>query len=99
LYKSTSDTVSVGDVVIIHDDSPRGFWRLGLVDRLIEGRDNEVRGAVVRVKSGQGASSFLKCPIQRLYPLEVRHSESDKTNFEDPNVTAEPRDSFWRTFI
>jgi hypothetical protein len=90
LYKSSSDVISVGDVVIIHDDSPRGFWKLGLVERLIEGRDNEVRGAVVRVKSGQGASSFLKRPIQRLYPLEVCHSESDRTKPEDKDVTAEP---------
>lgn len=70
------DTVNVGDVVIIHDDSPRGFWRLGIIEETIKGRDKEVRGAVVRVGSGSQPSSFLRRPIQRLYPLEVRSSVS-----------------------
>ena len=69
------DTVSIGDVVIIHEDTPRGLWRLGVIERKLIGRDNEIRGAVVRVKSGQGPSSFLKRPIQKLYLLEVCYTE------------------------
>lgn len=69
------DHVSVGDVVIIHDETPRGMWRLGIIEKELKGKDQETRGVVVRVKSGRGPSSFLKRPIQRLYPLEVRYQE------------------------
>ena len=60
--------ISIGDVVIIHDDTPRGMWRLGLVKEKLQGRDGECRGAIV---SGQGPSSFMRRPLQRLFPLEV----------------------------
>ena len=33
--------ISIGDVVIIHDDTPRGMWRLGLVEEKLQGRDGE----------------------------------------------------------
>ena len=33
VHKSKPDTVSVGDVIIVHDDGPRGFWRLGIIER------------------------------------------------------------------
>ena len=36
---------SVGDVVVVHGDQPRGMWRLGRVERLTEGTDSLVRGA------------------------------------------------------
>ena len=47
------------------------MWRLGLVEEKLQGRDSEFRGAIVRVKSGQGPSSFMRCLLQRLFPLEV----------------------------
>ena len=71
------DKVDVGDVVIIHDKSPRGLWKLGIIEKTLKGRDKEVRGAVVRVGSGSQPSSFLRRPIQRLYPLEVRSVASN----------------------
>ena len=82
LHKSNPDTVSVGDVIIVHDDGPRGFWRLGIIEKLIKGKDSQVRGAVVRVKSGQGVSSFMKRPIQRLFPLEVHHEDQPSAETE-----------------
>ena len=71
----TQDQVSVGDVVIIHDDLPRGMWRLGVITEKIKGEDNAVRGAIVRIKSGRGPASFLRRPVQKLYPLEVKQRE------------------------
>ena len=71
------DLISVGDVVTIHDDAPRGLWRLGLIEEKIKGRDGHVRGALVRVKSGSGLSAFLRRPIQRLFPLEI-HAETTR---------------------
>ena len=29
VHKSKPDAVSVGDVIIVHDDGPRGFWMVG----------------------------------------------------------------------
>ena len=52
--------MSVGDIVVIHDDTPRGMWKLGIIERRLRGRDGEYRGAVVRVKSGRGPTSFLR---------------------------------------
>ena len=58
--------------MVVHDeDQPRGMWRLGRVERLIEGTDILVRGAVVKVGFKNRRSAILKRPIQTLYPLEV----------------------------
>ena len=62
---------AIGDIVLIHDDKPRGFWRLGRVKEVIVGRDGHIRGAVLRVSLGNGNTSILKRPIQLSYPLEV----------------------------
>jgi len=71
-------TISVGDVVIVHEESlPRGFWKLGLVKELFKGRDGVTRGAIVKLASKSRRPSFLHRPIQHLYPLEI-HQEIDK---------------------
>ena len=64
--------VSVGDVVIIHEDSqPRGMWHLGCIEKLLPGTDGETRGAVLRVAGRGRRAKFLRRPIQRLYPIEM----------------------------
>ena len=75
-------------MVIIHDETPRGMWRVGIIEKELKGKDQETRGVVVRVKSGQGPSSFLKRPIQRLYPLEVRYQ--DLTQEPETNTIGDP---------
>ena len=52
--------------------TPRTFWKLAKVEKLIESSDNRVRGARIRVGSKSGRSSILKRPVQLLYPLEVQ---------------------------
>ena len=65
--------VQVGDVVCLHDNKvPRQLWRLGKVERLLPGRDGQVRSAVVRVKSGNSPTAEWRRPLQRFYPLEVK---------------------------
>lgn len=62
--------VSVGDVVVIHDDKqPRATWKLGKVVQLIVRADGHVRGAVVRVTSKEDGTTTLRRPVQQLYPL------------------------------
>ena len=65
--------VQMGDIVCLHDNkTPRQLWRLGKVERLLPGRDGQVRSAVVRVKSGNSPTAEWRRPLQRLYPLEVK---------------------------
>ena len=57
----------------LHDNKiPRQLWRLGKAERLLPGRNGQVRSAVVRVKSGNSSTAEWRRPLQRLYPLEVK---------------------------
>ena len=59
--------LAVGDVVIIKStERNRNCWPLGIVERLIVGRDGIVRGA--KLKTGK---SFIERAVQQLYPLEL----------------------------
>ena len=65
--KSKSNTVNVGDIVIIHNDNlPRSLWRIGRIENLLISKDSEIRGAEVRTPS----QKVLKRPINKLYPIE-----------------------------
>ncbi|XP_028397211.1 uncharacterized protein LOC114521021 [Dendronephthya gigantea] len=81
-----SRTISVGDVVVVHDESqPRGLWRLAKVDKLIIGNDGNARGAVVKVSSKGKRPSTLRRPVQLLYPLEINaEMKHDETEVDRP---------------
>lgn len=68
---SGASAVSIGDIVLVHDDKPRGFWRLARIKNVITGKDGQIRGAILRVSSEKGHSTTLQRPLQRLYPLEI----------------------------
>jgi len=59
-------TGKMGDVVIIHDDTPRASWKMAVIDDLVVGRDGLVRAATIR--SSYGTTSR---PITKLYPIEL----------------------------
>ena len=62
-------SIAVGDVVIIKSsERNRNSWPLGIVERLIEGRDGAVRGA--RMRAGRSH-------IQHLYLLELSCERED----------------------
>ena len=83
---SSNRVVSIGDVVIVHDeDQPRGKWRIGKVETLVTGSDGHVRGAVVWVKTKARRLTRLRRPVQRLCPLEVRCRN------KEPETTISPR--------
>ena len=72
-----------GSAVIIQDESKnRGTWRLGIITRLIKGKDGVVRGAKVKTAKGE-----LERAIQQLYPLEL---SCDEKNFPELNPRAAP---------
>jgi len=52
-----------GDIVVLYDNSRRGFWKLAKVDTLIMGVDVQVRGAVVCVPIREGRTSTLRLPV------------------------------------
>ena len=100
--------VEVGDVVVVYEEErKRGEWKMGVVERLVTGRDDVVRGATVRVVT-KGKPIRLSRPVQKLYPLEFR-SEGEgiralterNRNTEIPTRKVPPRnaalDSTWKS--
>ena len=68
---STPTSVSVSDIVLLHDDRPRGFWKLARIEKLISERDEQIRGAIIWVPTKDGQTTKLQHPLQLLYPLEI----------------------------
>ena len=60
------ETIKVGDVVIVHDDTPRLNWRLAIIKELQRGQDGFVRSASIQTTNG-----ITSRPITKLYPLEI----------------------------
>lgn len=58
---------TVGHVVVIKDDLPRGCWKLGKIKELKHSSDGQVRFAIVKLSSGHE----VKRALNLLYPLEV----------------------------
>ena len=76
--RSVGETVSLGDIVVVHDESrATGLWRLGKVEGSISGADGQTRGAVVKVFSRKERSTTINRPVQRLYPLEIRSTAKE----------------------
>ena len=74
--------VKVGDVVLLYDDgTKRAFWKLAIVNELIQGSDDKARAAVIKVGSDKGPAKLLKRSIQHLIPIEVDR-EDDNMNLE-----------------
>ena len=83
--------LSVGDVVIVHSERlPRGLWKLGRIQELLQGRDGHCRGAVVRTMTKDGQPVLLRRPIQLLYPLEVGSLEPATEKTSDPMAVMLP---------
>ena len=66
-HKTKEMTVQLGDVVLIQSpERNRGKWNIGIVNKLIKGRDGVVRA--IRLRAGK---SYLERAIQHLYPMEL----------------------------
>ena len=62
----------MGEVVLVFDENKkRGFWKMGKIEGLVVGKDKVVRGATVKVMT-KGAPVFIKRPVQKLYPIELK---------------------------
>ena len=62
-----SYTLQKGEVVTVYDeDHPRGLWRLGKVEDLIESSDGRVCGVCAKVMSKKSYIRILRRPIQHI---------------------------------
>ena len=64
-------SVAIGDVVLIHNSSPRLNWKMGIIVELLSSCDGSVRSVKVKTNTG-----ILIRPICKLYPLEIQCMES-----------------------
>ena len=83
--ESRAETISVGDVVVVHEDAPRPLWKLAKVYELVTGRDGHNRGAIIRVP-GRNHSKLFRRPIQRLYPIETNCRRSSTPEESTPII-------------
>ena len=66
-HKTKDMAVQPGDVVLIQGpERNRGKWNIGIVTKLIKGRDGVVRA--IRLRAGK---SYLERAVQHLYPMEL----------------------------
>ena len=63
--------MSVGDVVLVQDTGPRGFWKLARVSKMFTGQDRQVHGAKLKVASPGKQALTMHHPLQCYYPLEL----------------------------
>lgn len=49
---NNNQTIKVGDIVLIHDDTPRINWRLAMIEELITGTDGLTRAANLQTAIG-----------------------------------------------
>ena len=71
MQKEKDPDIINGDIVLIkEDDVKRRNWKLGRVERLIQGRDGVIRGAELKTAE-DGYIGRISRPLQKLYPLEV----------------------------
>ena len=61
----------VGEIVVVHGKEKRNLWRLGKIVSFVPGNDGKVRAVVLKVFDGQG-NRYIKRPIEKLYPIEVK---------------------------
>ena len=75
---SDENPVRVGDVMLVHDTKPRGFWKLARITQLLSGPNGRVRGAILKVATPGKKPHTLKRPLQRLYTLEIPHPPTEE---------------------
>ena len=79
------------NVVIIKGESKkRGKWKISIISKLFQGKDDQVRSA--RVKTPR---DYLDRPIQMLYPLELHcNRQQNKTKqYNKKKLNVEAKES------
>lgn len=84
-FGTTANIIQTGDVVQVHDESSRLYWKLAVVTSLNYGADGIARSANIRTANGS-----TNRPISKLYPLEISSNSEDQTSspVHDTQVSA-----------
>ena len=80
-HKTTGNNiqqVKVGDVVLVHDDTPRVNWKYAIIEGVIRGNDGLIQAANIRTSTGKTTR-----PINKLYPLEVTSTSESHSVIAD----------------
>ena len=60
-WHSTVDGIEVGDIVwILENNTPRGIWPVGRVQKVNKGKDNVVRSCLVKTTKGDSVKPAIK---------------------------------------
>ena len=85
--KTRDPVITVQERHIVHlseERVPRQCWSMGRVERLSQLRDRVVRAEEVHILDKSKRIDYLKLPLKKLYPLEVRADVKEKDNGEVP---------------
>ena len=69
--------LTVGNIVLISDDTPRSTWRLGKILELFESRDGNVRSVKLQTSSG-----IVTRPVIKLVNLEIMSQDCNNEPIE-----------------
>ena len=84
--------ISVGDVVLIEEDKvPRFCWRMGLLERLIDGKDRAARRGVVRGVVVSKRRREISRPVNKLYPVESIENKKKEMNDASETIVTRNR--------
>lgn len=79
---SRVNQIKVGDVVLVHDETPCILWKLAIM------RDGLIRSASIKTPQG-----MTTCPINKLYPLEITTLESSDNKLDESCIISSTPDS------
>eukprot|EP00795_Rhopilema_esculentum_P000506 gene506-10185_t len=86
--KDGGESIEEGKVVLIKgDERNRGEWNIGIVDKVIQGKDGVVRGA--RLRTGK---TKIERAVQLLYPLEIDCDVPEKETKKAENLNPQAKE-------
>ena len=59
----------------------RDHWMVGKIEKVIELKDKQVRGAIIKVCMKGKRPMTLRRPVQHLYPLEFQENKDRKPDY------------------
>ena len=78
--------INVGDAVSVFDEGlKRRHWKVGKVLKILRGKDDVIRGAIVQIFNDKNGKETISRPLQKLYPLEITLERDDDETPIDTN--------------
>ncbi|XP_066916217.1 uncharacterized protein [Clytia hemisphaerica] len=73
----------VGDIVLVKDDThlPRSRWPIAKVEKLVSGKDGNIRGAKLSTVTKNGKRGSIHRPLAKIIPFEIvdNHQQTPET--------------------